>query len=182
MRNSFVEKYIRDNGLTVIQCDEEKPWGAYYVIEETPEYDKKILWLKPHALLSLQYHGNPGHPGHREEGEWLTEMAFVLWRQDMTNIPLDSIYEKIPTDVEVIKLEKWEKFSTPAGILHAYINPFDYDVYLLETRISQIAEQASDREKNIIRIYDTSMRDGTPDWPQWLLDAIKILTIKQKHS
>ncbi len=69
MKNTFVEKYIQDNGLTVIQCDEEKPWGAYYVIEETPEYDKKILWLKPHALLSLQYHGNPRHPGHHEEGE-----------------------------------------------------------------------------------------------------------------
>ncbi len=68
MKNTYVEKYIRDNGLTVIQCDEEKPWGAYYVIEETPEYDKKILWLKPHALLSLQYHGSFSRPGHREEG------------------------------------------------------------------------------------------------------------------
>lgn len=172
MRNSFVEKYIRDNGLTVIQCDEEKPWGAYYVIEETPEYDKKILWLKPHALLSLQYHGSPSHPGHQEEGWWLTEIALVLWKKDMTNIHLDSIYQKIPTDVGVIKLEKWEKFSTPAGVLHAYINPFDHDVYLLETRISQISEQASDREKNITRIYDTTMRGGTPDWPQWLRDKI----------
>jgi len=172
MKNTFVEKYIRDNGLTVIQCDEEKPWGAYYVIEETPEYDKKILWLKPHALLSLQYHGSSSRPGHREEGIWLTGMALVLWKEDMTNIPLDSIYEKIPTDVEVIKLEKWEKFFTPAGTIHAYINPFDHDVYLLETRISQISEQASDREKNIVRIYDTTMRGGTPDWPQWLREKI----------
>ncbi len=62
MKNTFVEKYIQENSLQVLQSDEEKPWGAYYVIEETPEYDKKILWLKPHALLSLQYHGAPGHP------------------------------------------------------------------------------------------------------------------------
>jgi hypothetical protein len=62
MKNAFAEKYIRENNLTVIQYDEDKPWGAYYVIEETLEYDKKILWLKPHALLSLQYHGNPLHP------------------------------------------------------------------------------------------------------------------------
>lgn len=172
MKNAFVEKYIQDNGLTVIQCDEEKPWGAYYVIEETPKYDKKILWLKPHALLSLQYHGTPSHPGHAEEGEWLTEMALVLWKEDMAHLALENIYEKIPTDVEIIKLGKWEKFSTPAGVLHAYINPFDHDVYLLETRISQISEQASNREKNITRIYDTTMREGTPDWPQWLRDKI----------
>lgn len=172
MKNTFVEKYIRDNGLTVIQCDEEKPWGAYYVIEETHEYDKKILWLKPHALLSLQYHGNPQRPGHREEGEWLTDMALVLGKEDMTHVPLESIYEKISTDVEVIKLGKWEKFSTPAGVLHAYINPFDHDVYLLETRISQVSEQASDREQNIIRLYDTTMRGGTPDWPEWLREKM----------
>ncbi|MBP7806236.1 hypothetical protein KA057_00990 [Candidatus Gracilibacteria bacterium] len=172
MKNAFVEKYIQDNGLTVIQCDEEKPWGAYYVIEETPKYDKKILWLKPHALLSLQYHGTPSHPGHAEEGEGLTEMALVLGKEDMAHLALENIYEKIPTDVEIIKLGKGEKFSTPAGVLHAYINPFDHDVYLLETRISQISEQASNREKNITRIYDTTMREGTPDWPQWLRDKI----------
>lgn len=175
MKNTFVEKYIRDNGLTIIQCDEEKPWWAYYVIEETPQYDKKILWLKPHALLSLQYHGTPLHPGHREEGEWLTDMALVLGKEDMTNVPLDGIYGKIVTDVGVIRLKKWEKFSTPAGVLHAYINPFNHDVYLLETRISQVSEQAGNREKNIIRIYDTTMRGGTPDWPQWLRDKIREL-------
>ena len=172
MKNAFVEKYIQENSLKVLQCDEEKPWGAYYVIEETPEYDKKILWLKPHALLSLQYHGNPLHPGHREEGEWLTEMALVLGKEDMTNVTLEDIYEKIPADVKVVRLKKWEKFSTPAWVLHAYINPFDHDLYLLETRISQISELASDREKNIVRIYDTTMRGGTPDWPEWLRDKI----------
>ncbi len=175
MKNAFVEKYINENNLVVLQSDEEKPWWAYYVIEETPEYDKKILWLKPHALLSLQYHWNSLHPGHREEGEWLTDMALVLGKEDMTNISLDSIYEKISHDVGAIKLKKWEKFSTPAGVLHAYINPFDHDVYLLETRISQIPEQASDREKNIIRMYDTTMRDGTPDWPEWLREKIRLL-------
>lgn len=35
-----------------------------------------------------------------------------------------------------------------------------------------MSEQASDREKNIVRVYDTSMRGGTPDWPQWLRDKI----------
>jgi len=69
MKNKFVEDYLTEHHLQVISMDEEKPWGAYYVIEETPEYDKKILWIKPHQFLSLQYHGNTTHLGHREEGE-----------------------------------------------------------------------------------------------------------------
>ena len=172
MKNTFVENYIRDHGLTVLQFDEEKPWGAYYVIEETPEYDKKILWLKPHALLSLQYHGTPSHPGHREEGEWLTDMAIVLGKNDVSLSETISIYDIVSQDLEVIPLKKWKKFYTPAGFLHAYVNPYDHDIYLLETRVSQVPELANDREKNITRIYDTSMRGGTPDWPQWLRNKI----------
>ena len=172
MKNVFVEKYIKENNFKVLQCDEGKPWGAYYVIEETSEYDKKILWLKPGALLSLQYHGNYSHPGHREEGEWLTYMALVLGKTDVSKMSSDAIYKIIPNDVEVIALKKWEKFHTPAGYLHAYINPYDHDVYLTETRISQVAEQANDREENITRVFDSTMRGGTPDWPEWLKDKI----------
>jgi len=172
MKNTFVEKYIADNKLSILQCDEEKPWWAYYVIEETAEYDKKILWIKPHQFLSLQYHGNPSHLWHREEGEWLTDMALVLGKTDVSLLSVEAIYELIPQDLEILTLNKWEQFHTPAGVLHAYINPFDHDIYLLETRISQTPEQASDREKNIIRIYDTTMRWGTQDWPEWLREKI----------
>ena len=174
MKNAFVQNYLTEHNLSVIVADEEKPWWAYYVIEETPEYDRKILWLKPHAFLSLQYHGNATHVGHHEEGEWLTEMAIVLWSEDMSQYSLETIYEKIPHDLQILHMEKWEKFHTPAGHLHAYVNPFDHDVYLLETRISQIPEQAADREKNITRIYDTSMRGGVPNWPEWLIDKIRL--------
>lgn len=175
MKNVFVEKYIQDNGLTVVLCDEDKPWWAYYVLEETSEYDKKILWLKPRSFFSLQYHGNPAHPGHREEGEWLTDMAMVLGKKDVSQMGLEQIYGIIPEDLEVIPLKKWEKFHTPAGYLHAYVNPYDHDVYLLETRISQISEWAADREANIIRVYDTAMRGWTPDWPVWLTEKINQL-------
>ena len=172
MKNTFIEKYIIEHGLTVLHFDEEKPWWAYYVIEETAEYDKKILWIKPGQYLSLQYHGNPTHLGHREEGEWLTDMAFVIWRTDVSIMNLDEIYGLTPDDLEVIFLKKWEQFHTPVGVLHAYVNPFDHDVYLLETRISQTPEKASDREKNIVRVYDTTMRNGTPNWPEWLIQKI----------
>ncbi len=176
MKNPYIKKYIEDHGLTVLQFDEQKPWWAYYILEETPEYDKKILWLKPHALLSLQYHGNPVHLWHREEGEALTDMAIVMGNEDVSQMPIDLIYEEMLNDLRIIPLKKWEKFRTPAGYLHAYVNPYDHDVYLLETRISQIPEQASDRESNITRIYDITMRDNVPNWPEWLQE--KILSLK----
>lgn len=43
---------------------------------------------------------------------------------------------------------------------------------MTEIRTSQIPEQAADREKNITRVFDSSMRGGTPNWPEWLRDKI----------
>lgn len=172
MKNSFVEKYIKDNQWQIIQCDEEKPWWAYYVIEETSAYDKKILWIKPWEYLSLQYHGNPDHPGHHEKGVAMTDMAIVLWKTDVSRFSLKEIYESYVQECEVFFIRKGEYFETQPGFLHAYINPFGHDVYLTEIRTSEISEQASDREKNIVRIYDTSMRNGIPNWPEWLREKI----------
>lgn len=78
MKNKFVQDYIQKHTLPVLQFDEEKPWGAYYVTHETGEFDEKILWVKPGEFLSLQYHGSPSHPGHHEKGVALTDMALVL--------------------------------------------------------------------------------------------------------
>lgn len=172
MKNAFVEKYIQDNHLTVSDFDEQRPWWAYYIFEEKSEYDKKILWVKPREFLSLQYHGSRAHPGHREKWVALTDMALVLWKTDVSGCSLDEIYEKYVQELEVIFIPAGWNFETPPGFLHAYINPFYHDVYLTEIRTSQIPEQAIDREKNIVRVYDTSMRGGTSDWPQWLRDKI----------
>lgn len=172
MKNAFVEKYIQDKHLQVLQSDEEKPWGGYYVIEETSEYDKKILWIKPGEFLSLQYHGNLDHPGHSEQGIALNDMAIVLGKTDVSGCTADEIYEKYVQELEVIFIPAGGEFHTPRGFLHAYINPFDHDVYLTEVRTSQIIENASARENNIIRVYDTSMRYNKPDWPQWLRGKI----------
>ncbi len=175
MKNKFVQDYLQQHALTVLQFDEEKPWGAYYVTHETEEFDDKILWVKPGEFLSLQYHGNSTHPGHHEKGIALTDMALVVWKTDVSQFTLDEIYEKYVQELEVIFVPQGHEFSTPAGFLHAYINPFDHDVYLTEVRTSQIPEKASDREKNIVRMYDTTMRNGTPDWPEWLRKKISEL-------
>jgi hypothetical protein len=99
-------------------------------------------------------------------------MAIVIGKTDVSHFSLDEIYEKYVQELEIIFIPAGGKFQTPAGFLHAYINPFEYDVYLTEVRTSQIPEQAVEREKNIVRIYDTSMRGRTPDWPDWLRDKI----------
>ena len=85
---------------------------------------------------------------------------------------MEEIYANYVQELEVVFIPEGGTFSTPAGVLHAYINPFDHDVYLTEVRTSQVVENASAREKNIIRIYDTSMRNGVPNWPKWLLEKI----------
>lgn len=172
MKNTFVDTYIQDNHLSILHFDEERPWWAYYVLEETPQYDKKIIWVKPGEFLSLQYHGTPTHPGHHEKGVALTDMAIVLWKTDVSKCTLDEIYEKYVHELEVIFIPAGWTFETQPGFLHAYINPFDHDVHMTEIRTSQVPEQAADREKNIVRIYDTSLRGGTPDWPQWLRDKV----------
>lgn len=102
----------------------------------------------------------------------MTDMALVLGKTDVSKCTLDEIYEKYVQELEVIFIPAGGTFETQPGFLHAYINPFDHDVHMTEIRTSQIPEQATDREKNIVRIYDTSMRGGTPDWPKWLQDKI----------
>lgn len=78
MKNIFVENYLRENNLQAIKMDEDRPWGAWYVLKETPEFDEKVFWIKPGAFLSLQYHGTHDHPGHNENGVALTEMALIV--------------------------------------------------------------------------------------------------------
>ncbi len=172
MKNAFVEKFIAENHLQILQSDEWKPWWAYYVTHEIPEYDEKILWIKPGEFLSLQYHGNLSHPGHAEKGIAITDMALVLWKTDVSALPIEEIYETHVSELDIIFIPKWWQFSTPAGHLHAYINPFQHDVYLTEVRTSQIREWSNEREKNITRVYDTTGRNGIPPWPKWLLEKI----------
>lgn len=122
--------------------------------------------------MSLQYHGSHTHPGHHEEGIALTDMVIVLGKTDVSKHTIDEIYEKYVQELEVVFIPDGNEFKIQAGFLHAYVNPFLHDVYLTEVRTSQVSEEASDREKNITRIYDTSMRNGTPNWPEWLVEKI----------
>lgn len=79
-----VQKYIHSNGLTILKKDEERPWGGFFVIDDTslitfinhffPGVDvkngeknqalsPKILLVQPEKRLSWQYH-------HRRSEVW----------------------------------------------------------------------------------------------------------------
>lgn len=72
-----VEKYLTENGLTVVAKDMNRPWGGFFVLDESqalkfaqlyfPGIDiaslsisgklsPKILMVEPHQRLSWQYH------------------------------------------------------------------------------------------------------------------------------
>jgi mannose-6-phosphate isomerase-like protein (cupin superfamily) len=164
-KNEFINKYIKDHNLNIISSNEEKPWGGYYVYEETPEYDKKILWVKPGNYLSLQFHGTPTHLGHSEIATALNNFKIVIGTKNVVGLNEEEMQVEL-RNLKVISLSSGESIDIPAGFLHAYVNPFKEDMYLLETRTSQIPETSADRESNIVRIYDQTRRDNLPDWPE----------------
>jgi mannose-6-phosphate isomerase-like protein (cupin superfamily) len=172
-KNRFVNEYITKNKLKIISFDEDRPWGGFYVYESGADYDKKILWVKPAQFLSLQYHGTQNHPEHSEEWIPLTKIKIVLGNLNISDKP-----EKLSKDLQnlrVLELQENESIKIPQGFLHALVNPFKDDIYLLETRRSPVEESSEDREANITRIYDQTQRDGTPPWPEELVKEIKSL-------
>src|SRR5215203_5169496 len=74
---SSVEKFLKDNGFTVVDKDFKRPWGGFFVLDENQatEFAKmffpgievdslkiggklspKILMVQPERRLSWQYH------------------------------------------------------------------------------------------------------------------------------
>jgi len=175
-KNNFINSYIKEHNLNIIGFDDNKPWGGYYIYESNDKQDKKILWIKPGNFLSLQFHGSKEHPGHSEEFTALTEMAVVMGNSDVAMNP-EQLDEELK-NLNIIKLKAQETMFTQSGVLHAYINPFDHDEFLLETRTSTIAENEKQREANITRIYDQTLRTGTVQWAIDLVERIKALAAK----
>lgn len=172
-KNQFINNYIKEHNLNIIGFDEDKPWGGYYIYESNSKQDKKILWIKPENFLSLQYHGSKEHPGHSEEFTALTEMKVVMGNKDVAMNP--GLLDEDLKNLNIISLKAGETKVTPAGFLHAYVNPYEHDIFLLETRISTIEEDENIREVNIVRIYDQTLRPGTTQWPEDLIQRIKFV-------
>jgi|GEM_PF-2970448 len=160
-----ISPYLEKNNLEVIDSNETKPWGAYYILNSSPEFDTKILLVKPHNALSLQFHGTPEHPGHNEEWTAITPFRIVLSKETAVGKSPEQISEIIK-NLQVISLQPGEQIKIPAGFMHALVNPFaDKNIMLRETRTSQVAEASAAREENIVRVFDQTHRDNLPDFP-----------------
>lgn len=173
--NTFVKGYAERNRLTITSFDETKPWGGYYIYEIGPNYDKKIIWVKAGQYLSLQYHGSRLQPGHEEEWKALTNIKVVLGNINIAENP-DKLDEDLGS-LRILEILKDDSVHIPQGFLHALVNPYQDDIYLLETRTSTFDEAPEAREKNITRIYDQTQRDGLPKWPLYLIEQINELVI-----
>jgi mannose-6-phosphate isomerase-like protein (cupin superfamily) len=170
--NEFITNYVRQNNLTIIECDENRPWGGYYIYETGPNYDKKIFFIKPGQYLSLQFHGTPEQPGHNEEWTAITEIKVVLGNKSVVGISNEEFQEELQ-NLNILKIAPGEKVRIPAGYLHALVNPYEHNIHFAETRMSQQDEPSGERESNITRVYDQSGRDGCPKWPEDLTHKIR---------
>lgn len=168
----FVQKYLKENNATLIDSNEDKPWGGYYIFEVGKDYDKKVLRVKPDQYLSLQFHGTLDHPGHSEKWIALTDFVIVLGNKSAVGLSDSELNEEL-SNLKIIKVKQGDSIQIPSGVMHALVNPFDNDIYVQETRTSQMDESSDDREKNIVRIYDQTRRDGLPDWTERLKGEIR---------
>ena len=150
-----VEAQIEDEGFTIVDKDQNRPWGGFFVIEESqaPEFAKnyfgdisaeelkisgklspKILVVQPGKRLSWQYH-------HRRAEIWvvLSGPVGVIRSDTDEEGPLET-YRK----GELIRLKQGER--------HRLVGLDDWGV-LAEIWQHTDAENPSD-EDDIVRVQD----------------------------
>ena len=169
--NPTIREYFAKHNLNLLLKDEERPWGGWYVYETGDNYDKKVMWVKPRNLLSLQYHGTTEHPSHAEQWTAITTMCVALGNKPVVGLSAAELAVEL-ANVRVITIQPGDKIDIPAGYLHALCNPYDTDLYMLETRTSPSREDSNSRENNIVRIYDQAQRGGVPQFPPELYNRI----------
>ncbi len=78
---------------------EERPWGAFEILYEVPEFKVKILEVKPGTRLSLQSH-------EKREENWTVTVGTAM----------------VQLDDEFIVLQKGEHVFIPQGAKHRLEN------------------------------------------------------------
>ncbi|HSW77018.1 MAG TPA: hypothetical protein VLG50_08220 [Candidatus Saccharimonadales bacterium] len=82
----------------------------------------------------------------------------------------------------IIDIDPQGQLVIEPEVIHALANPFTTNIYVIETRESQFPEKSTDREKNIVRIYDQTMRNGVSPYPVELSKRIMDPTSKPDHE
>jgi mannose-6-phosphate isomerase-like protein (cupin superfamily) len=150
-----IEKTLKEQGFTIDKQDQTRPWGGFFVIDESQaqqfadtyfdglnvqdlkisgKLSPKILVVAPHKRLSWQYH-------HRRAEIWQVikgEVGVVISDTDTEN----EVKTKQPGDV--IKLEKGER--------HRLVGLDGWGI-LAEIWQHTDSENPSD-EEDIVRVQD----------------------------
>ncbi|HPO06166.1 MAG TPA: hypothetical protein PLQ36_03575 [Candidatus Gracilibacteria bacterium] len=188
-QDAFVENILNEYQANVIEQDENRPWGGWWLFEEGrlahsgENYDRKIIRVNPGEsmnMLSLQYHGQEALPGHREIWQALTDLVIIIGEDDMTKLSQAEKTEALQ-NLKYLQLKAGQSIEIPAGYLHALVNPYSQQaVYLEEFRISPpfSNQNRQTREANITRIYDQTGRDNLPDFPLQIKNRILQLVLE----
>ena len=149
-----IEQELQNLGFTIIDADLQRPWGAFYYIDESQAQDfsnhffdgidintlkidgklsPKILMVKPQVKLSWQYH-------NRRAEIWQVYQGKVGVVQSETDIE---------TEMKVYAIGSQLKLNQ--GVRHRLIGLDDYAVV---AEIWQHTDQIPSDEDDIIRVQD----------------------------
>lgn len=113
-------KQAPDKTRTVEQAfDDERPWGEYVVLLDTPTYKVKELTVKPGARLSLQSHR------HRQE-HWFVAKGTAEVTVGPAGLETD--------ELETRTLREGEYVDIPRGYKHRIANLGDEPMVFIEVQ------------------------------------------------
>ena len=114
---------------------ENRPWGWFKILLDTPTHKVKEILVKPGQRLSYQMH-------HRRSEHW-----FIV--QGTATVTLDD---------QDIELKKNEYIDIPVEHKHRIANMSDKDVIFIETQTGEYFG-----EDDIVRFEDDYGRDSSQD-------------------
>ena len=130
-----VELLLSNNNLNIISNDIEKPWGGFYVLDESQaqnfaslffnnldvsklslsgKLSPKILFIKPKKRLSWQYH-------HRRSEIWNVIKGDILVSKSDDDVERELINLKAGKQIEIAKEERHRIVGTNKYALVAEI-------------------------------------------------------------
>lgn len=155
---SSIEDKIKGLGFTVVHKDFDRPWGAFFVIDENQAQDflnrffdgidldmlrvegklsPKILMVKPGARLSWQYH-------HRRTEIWQVyqgEVGIIRSEDDIEG--------------DLVQFKEGEQIRLAQGERHRLVGLEDYGIV---AEIWQHTDSITSDEQDIVRVQDDYKR------------------------
>ncbi len=110
--------------------EEQRPWGAFYVLQDEPHYKLKRIVVEPKQRLSLQKH-------HKREEHWLVTQGQGV----------------VTVGQEERTVSQGAYIHIPCGQVHRISNPFEVPVEFIEVQLGEYFG-----EDDIIRLQDDYQR------------------------